>query len=121
MSGPVSIPTCLAIARGFMRKRTSAPGPASEGMIPGFIPRALLASTSPGQFDPVTAIGQDRERLRVYNIPPDAPCKIKAIAAAPEVGLIVIRSAQPGPCDSNNWLACGCLPLNDYHEGSFLL
>jgi len=42
----------LAIARGIMRNRISAPGLASDGPISGIIARAPSASTSRGPVSP---------------------------------------------------------------------
>ncbi len=99
MSGPVRIPTCLAMARGIIRNRISAPGGASAGAISGIIAARPIGQhlARPG-LAPVPAVGRDRERLGPDHLAPDTAREAEAVAADPaQAGLVVIGRAEPGP------------------------
>jgi hypothetical protein len=98
--GPVRMPTCLAMARGIMRNRISAPGPASAraAFRHHHGARALGQHLARAGLAPVPAVGRDRERLGPDHLAPDAAREAEAVAAdAAQAGLIVVGRAEPGP------------------------
>ena len=65
--------------------------------------RALGQNLAWPGLGPIPTVGRHRERLGADDFPPDAACQPEAVAAgAAQARLVVIRRADPGPCDAND-------------------